>query len=141
MIVEWIALHETLLGYLGLLSLPTFFFTLILVPVLVIRMPADYFMYDKKDLKQFRRQHPVVRVMTQILKNVFGGIFICAGLAMLVLPGQGVITILIGITLISFPKKRALECWIIRQKAVVRTINWMRARADKSPVELPLSSG
>jgi hypothetical protein len=137
MIVEWIRLHETLIGYLGILSLITFFLTLLLVPILVIRMPADYFLYDRKDLKQFRRQHPFVRVITTIIKNIFGGIFICAGLAMLVLPGQGIITILIGITLISFPKKRAIECRIIELRAVVRTINWMRTRADKPPLELP----
>ena len=137
MVVEWITLHETLLGYLGLLSLITFFLTLLLVPILIIQMPADYFLYDRKDLKQFRRQHPFVRVITAVIKNIFGVIFICAGLAMLVLPGQGVITILIGITLISFPKKRALECRIIQQRAVVRTLNWIRTKAAKPPLELP----
>jgi len=137
MVVEWITLHETLLAYLGMLSFITFFLTLLLVPVLIIQMPADYFLYDRKDLKQFRREHPFVRIITAVIKNIFGVIFICAGLAMLVLPGQGVITILIGITLISFPKKRALECRIIEQRTVVRTLNWIRTKADKPPLELP----
>ena len=137
MIVEWITLHETLVGYLGILSLVTFFLTLLLVPVLIARMPADYFLYDKKNLKQFRRQHPFVRVITIVTKNVFGFIFICAGLAMLVLPGQGIITILIGVTLISFPKKRALERRIIEQHTVVRTINWIRTKAGTPALELP----
>ncbi len=137
MIVEWIGLHETLIEYLGVLSLITFFLTLLVVPILVIRMPADYFLYDRANLKQFRRQHPFVRFITAVIKNIFGVIFICAGLAMLVLPGQGIITILIGITLISFPKKRVLECRIIEQRAVVRAINWMRTKADKPPLELP----
>lgn len=137
MIVEWIRLHETLLEYLGLFSVFTFFFTLVLVPVLVIRMPSDYFMYNKRDLKQFHREHPFVRAVTLIIKNIFGIIFIFAGLAMLVLPGQGIISILIGITLVSFPKKRALERIIIRQKAVNQAINWMRLKAHKSPVKLP----
>lgn len=136
-VVEWITHHEVLMGYLGLLSLITFILTLMLVPVLVIRMPADYFMYDKESLKEFRKQHPLVWVVTQVMKNIFGALFICAGLAMLVLPGQGLITILIGITLVSFPKKRALECRIIRIKAVVRTINWIRAKANTCPIEVP----
>lgn len=137
MIIEWIRIHETLIGYLGVLSLVTFFLTLLLVPILIIRMPADYFMYDKQHLKQFRRQHPFERLITTVIKNIFGVIFISAGLAMLVLPGQGILTILIGVTLISFPKKRALECRIIEQHTVVRTINWMRTRAGKDPLELP----
>jgi hypothetical protein len=137
MFFEWIRLHETLIGYLGIFSVFTFFLTLIIVPVLVIRMPTDYFMYNKKDLKQFHRQHPFVRVLTLIIKNIFGIIFICAGLAMLILPGQGIISILIGISLVSFPKKRALECAIIQQKTVTQAINWMRLKAHKNPLELP----
>ncbi|MBN2297688.1 MAG: hypothetical protein JXM72_03800 [Deltaproteobacteria bacterium] len=118
----------------------TFILTLIIVPFLIVRMPSDYFTYDRDNLKQYHRQHIIMRIMLLVLKNAFGYVFIFAGIAMLMLPGQGIITIFIGITLISFPKKRALECRIIRIKAVVRTINWMRARAHKGPVDLPVCS-
>ena len=61
------------------------------------------------------------------------------GLAMLVLPGQGVITILVGITLLNFPGKRRLELRIVRQRPVLLAINWIRARANRPPLVLPSS--
>ena len=138
MILEWIRIHESLIGYSAGISLITFVLTLIIVPFLVIRMPSDYFIYDRDNLKQFHRQHPLIRIISLVMKNVFGYVFILAGIAMLMLPGQGIITILIGITLISFPKKRAIECRIIRINAVGRTINWMRVKAHRDPLILPL---
>ncbi|HHO76920.1 MAG TPA: hypothetical protein ENN05_10900 [Deltaproteobacteria bacterium] len=137
MLLEWIRFHETLIGYSVGLSLSAFVLTLIIIPFLVVRMPKDYFTYNRGDLKRYHRQHITMRIMLLVLKNVCGYIFILAGLAMLVLPGQGIITILIGITLISFPKKRDFECRIIRIKAVERTINWMRAKAHQGPIDLP----
>jgi hypothetical protein len=59
------------------------------------------------------------------------------GLLMLVTPGQGVLTILVGVTLLDFPGKRALELWIVRQPAVLRVTNWMRAKAHREPLQLP----
>jgi hypothetical protein len=53
-----------------------------------------------------------------------------------VLPGQGVITILIGLTLVSFPGKRNLERRMIRQKKVLSSVNWVRERAGKPPLRL-----
>ncbi len=141
MIVEWIRLHETLLGYLGVISLVTFVLTIILIPLLVIRIPPDYFLYDKEHLKQFHRQHPFVRVLTLVMKNILGVVFIGAGIAMLVLPGQGLLTILIGLMLVSFPKKRALECHIIQKDGVLRAINWMRTKAHRSLLRLPEGAG
>ena len=136
MIFEWFRLHQTIIEYLGTISLVTFFLTLIVIPFMVTKMPADYFAYDKQDLKQFHKHHPIVRVCILVIKNVFGLVFVCAGIAMLVLPGQGVLTILIGLTLISFPKKRALEYRMVQNRRVKRTINWIRSKANKEPIRL-----
>ena len=61
-----------------------------------------------------------------------------AGIAMLALPGQGILTILVGITLLNFPGKRRLELRIVRQRRVLRAINWMRAKAKRPPLVLPV---
>jgi len=55
----------------------------------------------------------------------------------IILPGQGVLTILIGFTLVNFPRKRALERRIIQNQAVHKAINWIRAKARKPPVRVP----
>jgi len=62
---------------------------------------------------------------------------ILAGIAMLVLPGQGLLSILIGVTLLNFPGKYALERRIVGRPAVSRTLNRIRARARRPPLEIP----
>jgi len=57
-----------------------------------------------------------------------------AGIIMLVLPGQGIFTILIGIMLLNFPGKYRLERWIVARRPVLRSINWLRRRAGRAPL-------
>ncbi len=133
----WMSFHETLLAYLGITSLITLIITPILVLIAIVRMPADYFIYEREEILVFRKQfNPVVLAVVLAVKNVAGVVFIIAGLAMLVLPGQGIITILIGLTLVNFPGKRNLERRMIRQKKVLASINWVRERAGKPPLRL-----
>jgi hypothetical protein len=56
---------------------------------------------------------------------------------MLLLPGQGLITILIGLMFLNFPGKLALERRIIQQPTLLRAINWIRAKADKPVLQAP----
>jgi UPF0716 family protein affecting phage T7 exclusion len=74
--------------------------------------------------------------MLVIAKNLLGYIFVVAGILMLMLPGQGFLTILIGITLIDFPGKYALERWIVSHGSVLRSINWIRRQAGRPPLVL-----
>ena len=68
---------------------------------------------------------------------VVGMGLIVAGVAMLFIPGQGVLTILIGIMLMNFPGKHALERWLIRRRPIFRSVNWMRAKSGRPPLLLP----
>jgi hypothetical protein len=136
-LIHWVETHPAFLTWLWVLSALTFFGTLLAIPMLVIRMPRDYFLYDAAHLREYRKQHPMVRLCSLILKNILGMILIIAGMVMLFLPGQGVLTILIGITLVNFPRKKVLEIRIIRQPAVLRAIDWMRFKSGKEPLILP----
>ena len=53
---------------------------------------------------------------------------------MLVLPGQGVLTILIGVMFINFPGKYRLERWVVMRDPVLKTINRLRQRAGHPPL-------
>ena len=64
-------------------------------------------------------------------------LMVLVGVAMLLLPGQGILTILIGLMLLDFPGKRGLERRLVQQPAVWRAINWMRAKAHQPALELP----
>jgi len=70
-------------------------------------------------------------------KNLLGVLLVIAGLAMLVMPGQGLLTIVAGVLLIDFPGKYCLERWLVTRKTVWRSINWLRKRAGRKPLLSP----
>jgi len=107
--------------------------TLIAIPIILMRLPADYF--DVRTPRPWmENHHPILRVIGHVVKNVVGAIFLFAGFLMLFLPGQGVLTMLIGLSLIEFPGKRRGEAKIVGQCTVLSTINAMRAKFDKPPL-------
>jgi hypothetical protein len=140
-IFAWLRAHDAVLWWLGALSLMTFVGTLVLIPMLVVRLPADYFIRGHHTRQTPSRSHPALRLLGLVLKNLLGVVLIMAGLIMLVLPGQGVITILIGLTLTNFPGKHALERCIVQQPTVLKAINWMRAKAQRPPLEVTTAMG
>ena len=118
---------------LFLLSLLAFVGTLVAVPAILIRLPPDYF--DEHHPRTWMEDHhPIVRSIGIFLKNAIGVIFLLAGLAMLVLPGQGILTMLIGVSLIDFPGKRKLERKLIGVPAVLSSINALRRKFGKPPL-------
>ena len=64
-------------------------------------------------------------------KNLLGIIFVIAGIMMLALPGQGLLTIIIGLVLMDFPGKYHAERWVISRHSILRTTNWIRKKAGK----------
>ncbi len=138
--MDWIQSHTTLIGWWVLaLSTLTFVGGLVLMPILIIRMSPDYFLHPSPPVESWRSRHPALRISTLVIKNVLGVVLLLAGLAMLVLPGQGILTILVAMSLLNFPGKRSLELRIIRQGPVLQAINWIRARAKRPPLVVPRS--
>ena len=136
-IVNWVREYQALLQWLGGLSLVMFVATLIVFPLVIIYLPQDYFVRHERDPAHQKRRHPAVWLTLTVLKNVFGWALILAGIAMLLLPGQGVLSILIGATLANFPGKYVLERRLVRRPAVSRSLNQIRARVNKPPLDLP----
>lgn len=124
-----------LLLWLAVSSLFMFVGTLIAIPIILVRLPADYFDI-RKPRPWMENHHPILRVVGHLVKNVVGLVFLLAGLAMLLLPGQGVLTIVIGLSLLEFPGKRRLEAKLVGQQTVLNTINKMRAKFGKPPLIL-----
>jgi len=131
---EWIHSHQTTIWWIASASIVTFIATLIIVPLLVVRIPSDYFAHRRCHSKQWAGRHSALRWVLLIGKNLFGYILIVAGIIMLVLPGQGMLTILIGIMLLNFPGKYRLERWFISRRPILRSINWLRRRAGQTPL-------
>ncbi|MGE3164069.1 MAG: PGPGW domain-containing protein [Planctomycetota bacterium] len=121
----------------GVASAVTFVGSLILIPWVIARLPADYFLSKRPAEGSWRARHPVVRWVLRGAKNLLGCVFLAAGLAMLVLPGQGLLTVLIGVALLDFPGKRRLEIRLLRRPLITRSIAWIRRRAGKPPFQWP----
>jgi hypothetical protein len=116
-------------------SVIAFVGTLIAIPAIIIRLPADYFQNHGRR-KWFAHHHPVIRTMGLLIKNGLGIIFLVAGIAMLVLPGQGLLTMLLGILFLDFPGKHRLEQKLIRQPQILRAMNALRKKAHTPPFVL-----
>jgi hypothetical protein len=110
--------------------------TLIVVPLVVVYLPADY-LTNEAAASLKHRLPPVWRYPYLIVKNIFGAVFIMAGIAMLVLPGQGILTLVLGIGLISFPGKHRLIQRVLGRRRILRILNRWRARAGRPPLEAP----
>ena len=118
---------------LGVVSGVLFIGTLIAIPILIVRLPNDYFIKNHRRT-WLQNRHPVLRVAAYVIKNLIGCVFLLAGIAMLVLPGQGILTMLIGVSLIDFRGKQKLQRKLIGQPAVLRTINRIRQRFGRKPL-------
>ena len=110
---------------------------IVLVPALLLRIPAHYFARRHRRDSAEPRRHPVLRVVLNGTKNVLGATLVLAGIALLVLPGQGVITLLAGLMIMNYPGKFALERWLVRRPHVLPALNWLRARYGRPPLLPP----
>jgi len=119
------------------MSLVLFAGSLVLVTFIVIGWPVDHF--RRAGRRPFwGHRHPAVRVSGLILKNLAGGLLVALGIIMALpgVPGQGLLTALIGLTLLNFPGKTNLERRLISRPSVLKTINSWRARFSRPPLEL-----
>ncbi|MBI5558068.1 MAG: hypothetical protein HY885_10545 [Deltaproteobacteria bacterium] len=134
--LDFLHTNETAILWLAVLSLLTFCGSLVIVPVLVIKIPGDYFSNSVRHRPPWARHHPMVRAALLVAKNLLGYTLILAGILMLVLPGQGLLTLFMGIMLLDFPGKYRFERWLVSRKPVLRPVNWIRKRAHRAPLTL-----
>ena len=119
------------LQLLGLLSVVMFFGSLIAIPFIITRLPQDYFIRHNQVVRQRRKRHPLLMRILSLVRNLVGLLLVAAGLVMLILPGQGLLTILIGISIMDFPGKHQKITWLASRPGVRKSLNWIRRRAGK----------
>ena len=136
-IAHWMTDNGALIGWLTVVSALMFVGTLLLIPVLVSRIPEDYFTDEYRHRSRTRNLHPVLYWSLLIVKNLVGLVLVLAGIAMLVLPGQGILSILIGVSLMNFPGKYRLERKLVSLPKVLEGINWLRRKSGRPPLTAP----
>ena len=124
--------------WLAGISLVSFVAGLMLVPVFIARIPPDYFSHPHRHLLSADARHPLIRLLLAGLKNLLGAALAFAGLIMLFTPGQGLLTLLVGLMLMNYPGKFALERWFIARPHILPAINWLRTRHGHPPLMPPL---
>jgi hypothetical protein len=110
----------------------------------VVLMPADHFSRPPGHDSAARR-HPALRWGIIILKNVAGLLIVPLGviMALPLVPGPGLVFILVGLSLLDFPGKRSLERRLLAVPSVQRFLNRVRERFGRPPlvIERPHPSG
>lgn len=98
------------------------------------RLPADYFVNPAARSPIAR--NPVLRVLLAVARNVAGWALIALGIVLSLpgVPGQGVLTILMGVMLIDLPGKNRAEMWLLQRRGVLGGVNRLRAQMGKPPL-------
>ena len=102
--------------------------SLALVLRVVLALPPDYF---EREPAPRRPWSPA-----RIARNLGGVLIIAVGALLSIpgIPGQGVLTMLVGILLVDFPHRRRLERALLRRPGVLPALNRLRARFGRPPL-------
>lgn len=133
--LEWLQANDVIVGWMLAISVGTFLIGAIGGPIWVISIPSDYF--AEKAHKRARVSNPgMASAMLALGRNLFGCVLVVAGILMLVLPGQGLLTILVGVMLMDLPGKYRIARSIIVHPPVLQSMNWIRRHAGRTPLVL-----
>jgi len=133
-LLHWFDHHETLAWALVAFSAATFVATLLVIPWSLARLPSDFFTAGKA--RSAPGDSALQKTLWRVGKNVLGWFFIATGVLLLVLPGQGILTMVAGVLLIDFPRKRRVLRWLVARGPVLRFINRRRQRAGRAPLKV-----
>jgi hypothetical protein len=116
------------------LGVCTALISLVVVGFVLARLPADFFV--NPEARRPIDRHPVLKVLLYMVRNLFGYFLIVLGVALSFpgVPGQGVLTILMGVLLIDFPGKHRAERWLLMRRGVLTAVNKLRARLGRPPL-------
>lgn len=135
MVLDMWSRYQQEIWVLGIASAAMLVISAMVIPYLIVRLPADFYAESNHRRRLFQ-DHPILRSLFLVVKNTLAALLLVAGILMLVLPGQGILTILAALALLNFPGKRKLEMLILHRPAVFKSINWLRRRAGREPLSL-----
>ena len=116
----WMAIVSAILFVVGVIA----------TPLLLGLIDEDYFIQQKNYKFQINGFWHGVRI---IARTLIGLILLIAGFIMLFTPGQGLLSIVIGLSMMEFPGKHRLEWKLIQHEPTYKALNWLRNKAGKAP--------
>tara|TARA_A100001015_G_scaffold54509_1_gene59861 strand:+ start:213 stop:647 length:435 start_codon:yes stop_codon:yes gene_type:complete len=133
--IQWFANHPEVLIGMGISSIFIFLISILGISWFIAQIPEDYFLRSKRQSSKWREKKPILRFVVMFGKNLIGLSLIIGGLLMLVLPGQGLLTIVTGLLLVNYPGKYKLEQKLSSMPSIFRALNWIRLKAKKPPLK------
>lgn len=132
LLVTW---QNVLIG--AAIFVASFLINLGIVSLILVKLPADHFSKNRKT-KFWSGANPALHAAKVIGKNVVGVFLVLLGIVLSLpgVPGQGLLTILLGIMLLDFPGRERLEQKLLSKPSIVNTINRLRGRFGKPPLVL-----
>lgn len=133
-LLAWLDTYQTELAALGSVSALMLLVTILATPWLVSLLPIDFFRSSKR--------HTIlsgwIAVAWSLVRNIAGSVFMVLGIAMLILPGPGIVCFILGLSLCEFPgKQRFLRALISRHPSILTSINWFREKSGKEQLLPP----
>jgi hypothetical protein len=103
--------------------------------VVIVGLPADFFVRSPQQ-RSVQHAHRALRLALVVAKNILGVLVFVVGfvMALPLVPGPGVLFMLLGLGLVDFPGKRSVELRLLRESHVLSSVNRMRARFGKAPM-------
>ena len=137
-IISWSSMNSDLLFLFGSLSIFILIISVFMMVIIISFLPEDYFKSENRNLISSvqNSRYPLLKLLVLITKNFFGILLLLSGILMLVLPGQGILTIITGLVFIDYPGKYKFERKLLRQKGVINSINWIRSRLRKPSLKI-----
>ena len=121
-----------ILYVLSIISAVSLVVCLGLLPWLVVRLPEDYFARVRRDPEWVDRS--LARKLLSIVRCLVGLTFVFVGAILVLLPGQGLLTILVGVLVAEFPGKFRLERNLARRPGVRAALDRIRAAFGRPPL-------
>ena len=109
----------------------------IALPLLIVSLPADYFVQPRRKLRQSSAGRRCLPIAGILLRNILALMLFVAGLIMLLTPGQGLLMLLVAISLADFPGKRRLERWVVSHEVIATSLNSLRLKVNRPPLQIP----
>lgn len=131
-----IDLLTPIMGWVAVFSALTFVISLLFIPFIIGKMPADIFL--KVESRSVSRNYYSPRyLLFFLLKNVVAIFLLLCGFIMLFIPGQGLLTMLVGLLLLSFPGKQRVILNLLGRQSIKKSLNWIRVKQNQYPFSWP----
>jgi hypothetical protein len=118
---------------IGILSILFFLLSISLIPWAIGRLPYDFFIESLPSKPAFSLRHQIKNVPLIIFRNLLGLLFLAAGIIMLFTPGQGLLSIILGFSIMVFPGKKKLLSSLVKYSSIRTSLNWIRKKTNTEP--------